>query len=181
MKLLNDLSLINEISSGNADAINYVINKYSRLVWSVASAVLKDMASEQDIEECVADVFVSLWEHPEKFDHDRGTLKVWLSVKARSGALDKYRQLARRKDIPLEETVPTERPEGEERIIRVEDSDRLLSAVQKLEEPEREIIIRRFFYEEKPKSIAFSLGLTVKSVENHLYRAKKKLRELITK
>ena len=45
-----------------------------------------------------------------------------------------------------------------------------------LEEPDREIIIRRYYRDEKPRAIARALDLPVKQVENRLYRAKAKLR-----
>ena len=52
-----------------------IINKYSRLLWSVAAKILDGLGNEQDAEECVADVFIELWKEPEKFDVNRGTLK----------------------------------------------------------------------------------------------------------
>lgn len=175
---MNDLQLINAISSGDADAIDTVIRRYSRLVWRVVSAVL-DPISVQDVEECVADVFVHLWAHPEKYDPDRGSLKTWLTVTAKSRAIDRYRELTRRRDVSIEDTPVSESEDSCQHVIRVEDSENLLSAVQQLAQPEKEIIVRRFFYEEKPRDIARALGLTVKSVDNHLYRAKQKLRNLI--
>ena len=57
----------------------------------------------------------------------------------------------------------------------------LVRAVETLEEPDREILIRRYYREQKPREIAAALGLPVKQVQNRLYRAKRKLRETIDK
>ncbi len=92
---MSDEKVVGAIKHGNEEAINHVITKYSKLMWSIASSILHNVASDQDIEECVADVFVYLWKHPEKYDPQRGTLKVWLSVVARSQAIDKYRDLSK--------------------------------------------------------------------------------------
>ena len=39
-----------------------IINKYSRLLWSVSSKILNGIGDEQDVEECIADVFIDLWQ-----------------------------------------------------------------------------------------------------------------------
>ncbi|RAY97442.1 hypothetical protein DK853_54735, partial [Klebsiella oxytoca] len=64
--------------------INEVINKYSKLLWSVSGAILSSIGSAQDIEECVADTFIYLWDHPDKYNPERGKLKTWLSIIART-------------------------------------------------------------------------------------------------
>ena len=46
-------------------------------------------------------------------------------------------------------------------------------------EGHREIILRRYYRDEKPRAIARALGLSVKQVDNRLYRAKAKLRSSI--
>lgn len=55
----------------------------------------------------------------------------------------------------------------------------LISAVRALGEPEQEILIRRYYYDQKPKEIAVALDMPVKQVENHLYRTKQKLRAIL--
>ena len=42
-----------------------IINRYSRLLWSVASKVLNGIGNEQDVEACVADVFIDFWRDPD--------------------------------------------------------------------------------------------------------------------
>jgi len=177
---LNDERMIERIRKGDEAAINEIIEKYSKLLWHIASAVLKN-ASVQDVEECVADVFIFLWRQPEKFDPQRGNLKTWLSTVTRSRAIDRYRSIMRRNEIALMENVPIEQMGLAETVMDRETKCVLISAVKALKEPEREIIIRRFFYEQKPKEIALVLDMPVKSVENCLYRTKLKLREAISR
>jgi len=157
-----------------------VINKYSRLLWPVVSAVLHTVGSEQDVEECVADAFIYLWEYPEKFDPKRGSLKSLLCILARSRAIDRYRELLRKGTLPLEEAVLSADPGMQELLIQEETRQELLAAVQALAEPNREILVRRYYHNQKPREIALALGLTVKQVDNSLYRSKQQLRLLLT-
>lgn len=157
--------------------MDQVMTKYAKLLWSIAGAVLKNAASRQDIEECVADVFIYLWQHPEQYDPRRGRLKVWLSVVARSQAIDRYRRLARQQTVPLEEALLAAQPEVVDGLLAADARRALAAAVETLEEPDREILVRRYYYSQKPREIAAALGIPAKQVQNRLYRAKQKLRE----
>ena len=65
---MTDLQIITAIRQGQEDAIRHMMHKYSRLLWDVAAAILKNVGTAEDVEECVADVFVRLWEAPSRFD-----------------------------------------------------------------------------------------------------------------
>ena len=176
---MREETIVADIGNRDEDAMNFVINKYSRLLWPIASAVLKNVGSEQDVEEVVADAFIFLWEHPGKFDPKRGTLKSWLCIVARSRAIDRYREITRRQTVSLEETVLADRFGMQEALMREDTRRELLAAVNALGEPGREILIRRYYYEQKPREIALALNMTVKQVDNSLYRSKRHLRETL--
>ena len=177
---MRDAQIVAAIGSRDEDMMNYVINKYSRLLWPIASAVLHNVGSEQDVEEVVADAFIYLWEHPQKFDPSRGTLKTLLCVIARSRAIDRYRELTRRQTVPLEEAVLSAGVGLQEQLMAAETHKELAAAVNALGEPAREILIRRYYYEQKPRQIALALGMSVKQVDNYLYRTKQQLRAALS-
>lgn len=164
---------MDDIKAGDEQAMQKVICRYSRLLWSIVGAVLSQVGTAEDMEECVADVFIDLWEHPQKYEESRGGLKGWLSVIARNKAIDRYRQKTKIQTIPLEETVLAEmgmEPESEK-------EEGLRGALAKLTEEEKEILLRRYVYQQKPKEMAVALALSVKQVENRLYRIKAKMRK----
>lgn len=176
---MKDEAILSALKERKESVMDHIINKYSRLLWPIASAVLKNVGSEQDVEECVADAFIYLWEHPEKFDPSRGSLKSLLCILARSRAIDRYRQITRRETVPLEETVLADNFGMQDRLVREETRRELLAAVNALGEPGREILVRRYYYDQKPREIALALGMTVKQVDNSLYRSKRTLRQAL--
>lgn len=176
---MNDERIIEAVKAGDEAAVGHVITKYSRLIWTIVSRVLGSAASEQDVEECVADVFVYLWQNPEKFDPKRGKLKVWLSVVARSRAIDRSRELSRRGELPLDEMLAADELDIADGIAAEEARERLRAEVGKLNGLEREILVRRYYDGQPPREIARALSMTVKQVNNQLYRTKRKLREML--
>ena len=174
---LNDEKIITDIKNRSEVAINEIITKYSKLLWSVAEAVLSHIGSVQDVEECVADTFIYLWEHPEKFNHQRGKLKTWLSIVARTQAVNRYREITKRNTLPLEDTDFIDQLT----VLEAETRKALLAAVNALGEPDREILIRRYYYNQKPKEIALALDMSVKQINNRLYQTKRRLREMLTR
>ena len=180
-KFLNDEKIITAIKKRSEATINEIITKYSKLLWSVAEAVLSHVGSVQDVEECVADTFIYLWEHPEKFDHQRGKLKTWLSIVARTQAVNRYREITKRNTLPLEDADFVDQLDVADAVLEVETRQALIAAVNALCEPDREILIRRYYYDQKPKEIALALDMSVKQIDNRLYQTKRRLREMLTR
>lgn len=154
-----------------------IINKYSKLLWSVSSKILTGIGNEQDVEECIADVFIDLWKEPDKFDPTKGSLKSWLCLKCKSKSLDRFRKLTSHITDELDEGILTDLMEPGKEITRRENMKSIRSAVLSLDEPAREIMIRRFFMEQKPAQISEAMDIQIRKVENTIYRTKEKLKE----
>ncbi len=172
---MGDEKIISEIQSKNEKVFEETINKYSRLLWRIAANVLSGF-SVCEIEECIADVFITLWEHPERYDPSKGRLSTWLCMVTRSRAIDRLRKLAKMKEIPTDDIYLSEENNSNECIYSLDDSDRLSECIEKLPVKEREAIVRRYYREEKNPEIARAMHLSSKQLENLLYSAKKKLR-----
>ena len=177
---LNDEKTISAIRHRDEAAINEVIKKYSKLLWSVSGAVLSYIGSTQDIEECVADTFIYLWEYPDKYNPERGKLKTWLAIIARTQAINRYREITKRDTVPLEDINFIHHLGVIDDILKEETRCTLIAAINALGEPDREILIHRYYYEQKPKEIALALDMSAKQVDNRLYQTKQKLREALS-
>lgn len=84
-----DAVLIARTRQRNQDAFAVLYDRYSSLVYSVAMRVLKNPAAAEDV---LHDVFLQLWNSPEKFEASRGNLPSWLAVIARNRAIDGVRR-----------------------------------------------------------------------------------------
>lgn len=176
---MSDEKILLAISNKDERVMTAVIQKYSKLLWKVAAAVLVNAASVQDVEECVADVFIDFWLHPDKFNPNKGKLSSWLSMAARSRAIDRYRQIVKKQEVPIEEEIFSYHSELLTGILAREEKETLLSCIETLGSLDKEILTRRFYYEQKPQEIAVALDVPKKQVENHLYQTKVRLRKML--
>jgi RNA polymerase sigma-70 factor (ECF subfamily) len=177
---LEDMILIQKLIDGDEEAICYMMDTYSKLLWVVVGGILSNIGTTQDIEECISDVFIEVWKKPKAFVKQKGTLKNYLAVIAKSKALDRYRALSKKKIVELDEAIKSSDDDLLDYVIDKEMYATLYEAINSLNEPNKEIIIRRYFFEEKPACIAERTNMPLKEVENRLYQSKLKLRVILT-
>ena len=76
------------IRGRQAEALSRVYDLYSTVVYSVAMRVLRDSAAAEDV---MQEVFLKLWQQPDSFADQRGSLCGWLAVVTRNRAIDRLR------------------------------------------------------------------------------------------
>ena len=91
LQTASDQELVDHSKQGNDDAFAVIVERYQRLVFSVAVRVVKDEAEAQDV---VQIVFLDIFRNMGKFDASRGTLKVWLLQYAYSKSITRRHHLA---------------------------------------------------------------------------------------
>ena len=92
----SDDELALKLRERDPEALETLISRYSREVFYFTRLVLDGIGVTQDAEECVNDLFVAVWQEIDTFDSARGTLRTWLTMRAKYIALDRRRQLCRR-------------------------------------------------------------------------------------
>ena len=91
----DDAELVRRLGARDADALAALYDRHAGSVYAVCLRMLGDA----DAEEVVSDVFWQLWASPERFDPSRGTPGAFLTVLARSRAVDRLRTAGRRSRI----------------------------------------------------------------------------------
>src|SRR5690348_18495474 len=72
------------------------MRRYSREMSYFIRVVLDGVGTSQDAEECASDLFIVVWQEIGSFDPVRGSLRTWLTMRAKYIALDRRRQIQRR-------------------------------------------------------------------------------------
>ncbi len=77
-----------QIRERQPQALSRIYDLYSTLVYSVAMRVLRDGAAAEDV---MQEVFLKIWQQPDSFADQRGSLCGWLAVVTRNRAIDRIR------------------------------------------------------------------------------------------
>jgi RNA polymerase sigma-70 factor (ECF subfamily) len=134
---------------------NDAYRRLAPLALASANRVLRDEAAAEDV---VQDVFVQLWMRPGSYDRSRGSLASYVSMLARSRALDRWRSRNARQSA-------AERAEEEARavaepaesaadpVLRRETSSTLLGVLETLPGDQRDALL-----------LAYGRGLTAQEI-----------------
>ena len=91
----DDVGLLIAIARYDADAFAEAYRRHAGAVFALAQRLLWERSLA---EELVQEVFLRLWERPERFDHARGPLRSFLLMDAHARCVDRIRSDSRRKE-----------------------------------------------------------------------------------
>ncbi|KOY82287.1 sigma-70 family RNA polymerase sigma factor [Lysinibacillus macroides] len=159
------------------DALEYIIDAYMPLVKTIATKILHNM-KRPDIEECINDVFLIVWQNAHQFQGDAQDFKKWIGVITKYKAIDRYRQTEKQlsyeqSDEPLQQQASSLQTDTS--ILQREQKNELLLAISQLADIDRDIFMMKYYMQLQNNEIADALGLTKAAVDNRLYRGKKVL------
>lgn len=168
-------NFITRLKKQKEDALDYIIETYLPLVKTIATKILHNM-KRSDIDECVNDVFLSIWQNAHQFKGDAQDFKKWVGMITKYKAIDRYRQAEKQmnneqSDVPLEEKASS--LQTDLTVLQREEKNELLFAISQLEEIDRDIFMMKYYLELSNSEIANNLGLSKAAVDNRLYRGKK--------
>ena len=180
-----DYLLYEQLLRRDTRALDELVTQYIKPVHHLAGMIIGETGSAQDVEEVTADAFGRAWERIGQFDPLRTTLLNWLLMLTKYTALDRRRALLRARFqpdgsarvVPLEaapEPVTTRTPE--EAALRSDRSRLVHAALERLPAEQRDLLIRRYFYEEPIADLAAAMGLSRAALDNRLWRARQALK-----
>ncbi|HUW20285.1 MAG TPA: sigma-70 family RNA polymerase sigma factor [Sedimentisphaerales bacterium] len=167
----SDAELVNAVLEGQKQAFAALVKRYERPVRAVAMDVLGDHESVQDTAQ---DAFIKAYENlaglrrPEAFGP-------WLMKITYRCALNMAGQKPKEAALEQQDGFPIESTDG--RLD--EEKQRVLAAVIKLPEGEKQVVMLRYFSGHSVRDVATILGRGVGTVTKQLSRAHKRLRTIL--
>ncbi len=170
--------LIRHIRKRKPEALEKIMDKYMDSIYNMAKGILFNIASEEDVEECVQDVFLDVWNNIEKYDAQRGNLKNWLMIMCKSKALNRRKAIIRKgKIMELDEKLTNSKENLEENYLSKESEDEIITAIKALNTVDREVFLRRYIMEQSIEDICITMKLSRQAVDNRLWRGRNQLKQ----
>lgn len=178
-----DRELVERAAAGDERAIGLLYDRYGQVLYAVAYRITGERA---DAEEVVVDAFAQAWREAPRFEASRGSVAGWLTVIARSRALDLVRARARRERITT--AAASDRSGGplamgdwrHDPSSGVDHSERrrqVRAALQALTPPQRQAIELAYFEGLSQSEIAERLREPLGTIKTRVRLGMEKLRE----
>ncbi len=184
-----EAELIRLLCAREERGISLLQQQYGGLLHYVVRGILQ---VPQDVEECMNDIYLRIWERAASYQPEKGSLSVWLTVLARNLALDYAKSRSRRPEVPfaeLEEVfggenraaalISLQEASPEEIVLQKERMACWKHCLASLKPGERNLFYRRYYYLQSERQIGAELGMTERAVEGKLYRIRRKLQKRI--
>ncbi len=150
---------------------------YGRYAPFVSGLARRVTASPCGAEEVTQEVFVFLWEHPERFDPARGSLGTWLGVVTHSRSVSWVRKEATRKRYEQRQDfgVGQVGASVEEAAVALVVAERVRSAVERLPEEQRLVVELAYFQGLTHREVAAALDIPEGTAKSRLRLALKRV------
>jgi RNA polymerase sigma-70 factor, ECF subfamily len=180
-----DGELVARAARGDERAIGQLYDRYGGVLYAVAYRIVGQRA---DAEEVVLEAFAQAWRDAARFETARGSVAGWLTMIARSRALDLARSRSRRERITASAAAdrPTTspamgefRPDPAKALDHEERRRQVRQALETLSPPQRQAIELAYFEGLSQSEIAERLQGPLGTVKTRVRLGMQKLRECL--
>ncbi|NYI07749.1 RNA polymerase sigma factor [Allostreptomyces psammosilenae] len=151
-----DRQIQQRLLRGEESALGELYDQFAPLVLTLADRVLGD---HDEAESLTREVFAHVWENPDAFDPDVGTMRSWIHSLTHRHAVERKRRLTSRRDPEPAPDLATEPSSVEEAMQAAVTAERVKQIVSQLPRPVRETIEMTYYDGRTYTQAAKELGI----------------------
>ncbi|MDO5294934.1 MAG: sigma-70 family RNA polymerase sigma factor [bacterium] len=175
---ITEHNLIEEMKLHNEDALVYFIDHYG---WIVKTILYKKLSSHpMELEECMNDVFLNIWNHIGQFDPSKAKLETWIAAVTKYRAIDYLRKVA---NTPvhndIEELDIEDKREVFETVYEEENQIAFNGLLSCLKEEDKQMFYKLYYEDKSSDQVSEELGMKKSVLYNRIMRGKKRLRRAL--
>lgn len=172
----SDAALVVAIGRWREEALAEAYRRHAGAVFGLARRVLQDAAAAEEV---VQEVFLRLWNAPDRFDPERGALRSFLLTQAHGRAVDVLRSDTSRRRREQREASDTASSgyDVEHEVLDLSVTDRVKVAVGALPDTERQAIELAYFGGLTYQQVAAALGAPEGTVKTRIRTGLRRMRE----
>jgi RNA polymerase sigma-70 factor (ECF subfamily) len=176
---MDDVTLIGNIAHAKPEALGELYDRYGRLVFSQAYAIIADRAAAEEITQ---DVFVRVWQRASTYRPDQAKVSTWLTAITRHHAIDVLRRRNARPEansvgwdeLPPPALAARDLEDHAEQTLL---GERLRAAVAALPADQQQALALAFLHGYTQQQIAELLRQPLGTIKTRIRTAMQKLRQ----
>lgn len=188
LEKLSDEQLAAMARDGSEKAFTVLVDRYTNLVYRLAYSIT---GAVQEAEDIVQEAFLKAFSHLETFSPSKAAFKTWLLTITRNQSINVFSKLKRRtlrflNDLESEESFGrsdslfASHGEDAENLLAVkQEYYKVQQALRKLPERQRTALLLKAQENLSYEEIARIMNTSASSVESLIFRARKKLLEIL--
>jgi RNA polymerase sigma-70 factor (ECF subfamily) len=183
---VNDDSLVRDVQRGSTAAFGALMRRYNRRLYRTARAILKDDALAED---ALQDAYLAAFRHIDEFRGD-AALGTWLTRIVVNQALQALRRTRRERIVvPIDgnddahealDVADAPEMEPDNMLLRAQTRRLIERTIDALPDGYRTVFVLREVEDLTVDETATALGIPAATVRTRLFRAKARLREMLS-
>ena len=165
------------VRAGRQDSLAALYDETASLVYTIAFRIVNN---REDAEEVTLDVYSQVWKSASGYQPDRGTVGAWLTMLARSRAIDRVRARDRRRlgeTLDAAAEIPDSRCTPEQHTLSAQEQDRLRTALAALPKDQRQLLELACYAGYTQSELADRLAVPLGTVKTRMRLGMMRLRE----
>jgi RNA polymerase sigma-70 factor, ECF subfamily len=175
---VSDAQLVTSIARYSEVALAEVYRRHGGAVYGLAKRVLNNGAEAEDVTQ---EVFLRLWNQPDRFDPARGSLRSFLLAQSHGRAVDAVRSSSSRRQREARDAMRTARTryDIQHEVWDLAVADQVATAMGALPEEERRAIELAYFDGRTYREVATLLGQPEGTVKSRIRNGMRRMRAVL--
>ena len=171
----SDAQLVTSIARYGEAALAEIYRRHGGAVYGLARRVLNNATEAEDVTQ---EIFLRLWNEPDRFDPSRGPLRSFLLAQAHGRAVDAVRSLnaRRRREVQDAQRTATASYDLDHEAWDLALEDRVSKALDELAQEERRAIELAYFKGYTYVEVAQSLGQPEGTIKSRIRNGMQRMR-----
>jgi RNA polymerase sigma-70 factor, ECF subfamily len=171
---INDAQLMQSIAAGDAAAFQSFMSRHSKMVMQTLYRLLREPS---DVEDVMQETFLQIWRKSDRYDETKASPAGYLTLIARSRALDLLRR--RKPGTPPDHVEPSFEFDISLGLVRDESVKRVRAALNQLPLDQRKVIRLAFLTGMTHEQIAGMLHVPLGTVKTRIRLGLRRLKTLM--
>jgi RNA polymerase sigma-70 factor (ECF subfamily) len=174
----SDAQLVTSIGRYNEVALAEVYRRHGGAVYGLARRVLNNSSEAEDVTQ---EVFLRLWNQPDRFDPSRGSLRSFLLAQSHARAVDAIRSLNARRAREMKEAAKVARTDYDidHEVWDLSLADKVARALEDLPDDERIVIQLAYFEGHTYVKVAEILNQPEGTVKSRIRSGMRRMRNVL--